>query len=358
MGAPAGDGCDGVGFLRPVFFDSASALASSPFFVTLLLNVALFLHVFRVVLELLDVGLVNLLQLFDGLYALGVVEEVGLRLGLVPHELQLERGAILRHEVVEDDLLGVAVGRQLNLGSEQLEGPCVVQGVQGVQRWLAFGSVGLGGAELDPQAEDIPQENLEFDLLVVLGAEVLTGDLALDAVERLHEVLREERLLGGLGASGLVHEVLQLGFDEGAHALFVREEEREVFAEEAFRGLLLLELGRPFLEEVLDHRVLVDFVDGEFVEVDLGFERLEEGLGHELDVVVHAGPDLAHGLDEGDPFALGGGREALDYAVLEGGRDGVEQERQAVVVRGLERGLAAVVAQECAELVGEGEGQR
>ena len=258
---------------------------------------------------------------------------------------------------VEDDLLGVAVGGQLDLGAQELEGPFVMQSMQGVQRRLALGSVGLGGAELDPQAEDVAQEDLELDLLVVLGAEMLAGDLAADAVERLHEVRGEERRLDGLGAPGLGHEVLQLGFDEGAHARLVREEERVVLAEEALRGVLLGERGVAFLEEVLNQCVSEHLVDGDFVEADLAPQRPEDGLGPELDVVVHAGPDLAHGLDEADPLALGRGREVLGHARLEGGRDGVEQERQAVVVRGRELGLPAAVAEELAEVGGEGEGR-
>ena len=277
-------------------------------------------------------------------------------LRLVPHELQLERGALLWQEEVEDDLLRVAVGGQLDLGAQELEGPFVMQSMQGVQRRLALGSVGLGGAELDPQAEDVAQEDLELDLLVVLGAEMLAGDLAADAVERLHEVRGEERRLDGLGAPGLVHEVLQLGFDEGAHARLVREEERVVLAEEASRGVLLGEHGVAFLEEVPNQCVSEHLVDGDFVEADLAPQRPEDGLGPELDVVVHAGPDLAHGLDEADPLALGRGREVLDHARLQGGRDGVQQERQAVVVRGRELGLPASVAEELAKLVVEGEG--
>ena len=130
-----------------------------------------------------------------------------------------------------------------------------------------------------------------------------------------------------------------------------------MLAEEAFRGVLLGEHSWAFLEEVLNQFVLVNLVDGGFFEVDLVPERLEEGLGHELDVVVHAGPDLAEGLDEADPLALGSSREVLGHARLEGGRDGVEQERQAVVVRGRELGLPAPVAEEFAELGGEGEGE-
>lgn len=109
-----------------------------------------------------------------------------------------------------------------------------------------------------------------------------------------------------------------------------------MLAEEASAGLLLPEDRGSFLEKVFDEVVVVDFVDRVFAELDLFFERFEFCFGPELDVVVHAGPDLARRFDEADPVAFGGLGEGLDDLFLEGGRDRVEQERQAVLVRGLQ----------------------